>query len=77
MAKRHIIDVNGHPLTITVNGLMEQLNLSKNIAYNLCRRKDFPSNKIGKRIIIPVDVLNRWLEAHEGQIIEDVGNNKK
>ena len=50
-------------LTITVDELAQQLNVSRATAYNLARRKDFyPAFRIGHRLIISKQALNRWLD---------------
>ena len=50
-------------LTITVEELAQQLNVSRATAYNLARRKDFyPAFRIGHRLIISKQALSRWLD---------------
>ncbi|MCR4885726.1 MAG: helix-turn-helix domain-containing protein [Clostridiales bacterium] len=50
-------------LTITVEELAQQLNVSRTTAYNLARRKDFyPAFRIGHRMIISRQALSRWLD---------------
>lgn len=50
-------------LTITVEELAQQLNVSRTTAYNLVRNKDFyPAIRVGHRIIVSVQALIRWLE---------------
>ena len=50
-------------LTITVDELAQQLNVSRTTAYNLARRKDFyPAFGIGHRLIISKQALSRWLD---------------
>ena len=50
-------------LTITVDELAQQLNMSRATAYNLARRKDFyPAFRIGHRLIISKQALSRWLD---------------
>lgn len=48
-------------LTMNVTEISEQLGISKPIAYELTRREDFPSLKIGRRIVIPVEAFQKWL----------------
>lgn len=48
-------------LTITVPELAHTLNISRTNAYQLARRADFPSVKLGARWLIPVKPLERWL----------------
>lgn len=49
-------------LAISVIELAEQLGIGKTIAYQLVKRDDFPSVRIGDRILIPVDGLREWLK---------------
>lgn len=52
---------------IDVDELAEALGISKPTAYELCSRKDFPAIRVTpRRIIIPVDGLQRWLEEQSG-----------
>ena len=50
-------------LTISPDGLAKTLGIGRNAAYELCNRADFPSIRIGKRFIIPVDGLREWLQT--------------
>ena len=49
-------------LTYTVEEMGEALGIGRVKAYELANRRDFPKIRIGKRIVIPIDSLNRWLE---------------
>ena len=50
-----------------VDELAEALGISKPTAYELCNREDFPAIRVTpRRIIIPVDGLQRWLEEQSG-----------
>lgn len=52
---------------IDVDELAEALGISKPTAYELCNREDFPAIRITpRRIIVPVDGLQRWLEEQSG-----------
>lgn len=39
--------------------------------YDLCHRDDFPAIRIGKRIVIPKDGLQRWLVRQSGEALVD------
>lgn len=43
-----------------------ELGFSRNIAYQLLNRADFPTVKIGKRLYVRSDRLAEWLKNHEG-----------
>ena len=52
---------------IDVDELAAALGISKPTAYELCNREDFPAIRVTpRRIIIPVDGLQRWLEEQSG-----------
>ena len=51
-------------LTLTPEEAAKQLGVSKPTMYALCNRKDFPSVRVGRKIIIPLAALEKWLEAH-------------
>ena len=52
---------------IDVDELAEALGISKPTAYELCNREDFPAIRVTpRRIIIPVDGLQRLLEEQSG-----------
>ena len=57
-------------LTISVNELPKVLGVGRNSAYALVKRSDFPSVRIGRRIVIPVDALKKWLDEHTGVAAE-------
>ncbi|MBR1436744.1 MAG: helix-turn-helix domain-containing protein [Bacteroidales bacterium] len=46
---------------ISVHELAEQMGISLPKAYELANRPDFPSIRVGTRILIPVDELRLWL----------------
>ncbi len=49
-------------LTYTVLEMAEVLGISRPTAYELVKRKGFPAIRISdRRIVIPVDALNKWL----------------
>lgn len=47
---------------LSVTEMVETLGISRTTAYELVNREDFPSMRIGQRIIVPVGALDRWLE---------------
>ena len=52
---------NNIPNMITVPELQKVLFIGRDTAYNLVRRKDFPSVKLGKEYKIFLDKLPDWL----------------
>ena len=57
------------PLLLNVKQLAELLGVSDSSVYELIQEDDFPSLRIGKRIVIPKEELRKWIYAHtkEGQ----------
>jgi len=48
-------------VTLTVKEVAQALGVNVNAAYELVKQKDFPSIKVGRRILIPEEAFNRWL----------------
>ena len=49
-------------LTYTVHEMADVLGVSRGVAYELTKQKGFPAIRISeRRIVIPVDALNKWL----------------
>lgn len=49
------------PMLLTPNDVMRVLNLPKNQAYNLFRSKNFPSERVNGKHIIPKPRFLNWL----------------
>ena len=47
---------------MTVEMLTERLGISRTTAYSLVKRPDFPSTRIGKKIVISETALQAWLD---------------
>lgn len=53
--------------TYNVRDIAELLGICLPAAYELCNRADFPAIRVTpRRIIIPADGLQRWLEEQSG-----------
>ena len=52
------------PLLLNVTQLAELLGVSDSSVYELIQKDDFPSLRIGKRIVIPKEELRKWISAH-------------
>ena len=51
------------PLMLSVKQLAQVMGLSLPLAYDLAKREDFPAVKVSeRRIVIPKDALQRWIE---------------
>ena len=47
---------------LNVKQMAKYLGIGINTAYRLVHQEDFPSMRIGKRIIIPKEHLDRWID---------------
>ena len=51
-------------MTLTVDDLAAELNISRNTAYALADRKDFPSFRIGRRLLVNRALLQEWMDQN-------------
>ena len=51
----------------TANDLADLLPIGKTNLYSLVHSKDFPAITVGRRIIIPIDKFNEWLNSSVGK----------
>ena len=58
------------PLMLNVQDVSDVLGIGLAHAYEVVRRKDFPSITLGSRIIIPRDKLMEWLERQTAEKTE-------
>ena len=54
----------------TVNDLADILPIGKTNLYSLVHSKDFPAITVGRRIIIPIDKFNEWLNSAVGKKVK-------
>lgn len=47
--------------TITIEQTAELLGLGRSAAYEAARRGEFPTHRLGRRIVVPVPALLEWL----------------
>ena len=52
------------PLMLNMKQLSDLLGISDASAYELVQEEDFPSLRIGKRIVVPKEELRRWISVH-------------
>ena len=55
------------PLYLNADAVAKPLGISISSAYELMREKDFPSVRIGKRVIVPKENLQAWVESRIGK----------
>ena len=51
--------------TLTVRELSEMLGIGLTTTYELVRKKEFHTIKVGRRILIPKATVKKWLEGGE------------
>lgn len=51
------------PLFLNANMVAGLLGVSPSSAYELMREKDFPSLRIGNRLLVPKDQFQIWVEG--------------
>lgn len=61
---------NNKDLVLTLSELEDVLKIGRNTTLKLIYTENFPKIHIGKRILIPVVELERWLVDNTGQSIE-------
>lgn len=49
--------------------IQKEWGLGKNTVYALVNRADFPKIRVGRKILIPRDALNRWLDKQTEQAL--------
>ena len=49
------------PLTLNADQISRILGISRSASYELLRSADFPTVRIGKRMLVPKDKFIRWL----------------
>lgn len=53
-------------LVVTVNEAAAMLRISRGSAYEAVRRKEIPTIRIGRRLLVPLAALERLLDGDEG-----------
>ena len=51
-------------LTLSVEEAGKLLGVSRQVAYQLIHRADFPTLHIGRRILVPKKQLEEWMDRH-------------
>ena len=54
-------------MTLTVKQMADRLQVSMPTAYALTEQADFPVLRVGKKKLIPISALERWVEAQTGK----------
>ncbi len=51
-------------LTLSVEEAGKLLGVSRQVAYQLSRRSDFPTLHIGRRVLVPRKQLEEWMDRN-------------
>ena len=54
------------PAVLNANELATALGISRAGAYQLLHTESFPTLRIGKRLLVPRDKLNAWIDKNTG-----------
>ena len=54
------------PLFLNADTVAKALGVSPASGYELLHEKDFPSLRIGNRIVVPKEQFIRWVDEHTG-----------
>lgn len=60
--KQIYTDFEQLPIMLNADQLAQVLGISRAGAYQLMHAKDFPTIRIGKRMVVPKEKLIRWLD---------------
>lgn len=60
-------NIESDKLTLTVKEMSKILGIGANKAYQLTKTEDFPTIRLGTKILIPVKGLNEWIENQSKQ----------
>ena len=63
---KKVLDLQQMPMMLDVKDLTAILGLSRAGVYQLMHRKDFPTLKIGKRMLVPKDSFGEWIAQNIG-----------
>ena len=54
------------PLFLNAATVAKVLGIAPSSSYELMHEKDFPTLRIGNRIVVPKEAFIRWVEQHTG-----------
>ena len=54
-------------LAVSVPEAAKRIGVSRNLAFQMAQRGELPSVRVGRRRIVPLAALNRWLEEQAGE----------
>ena len=64
--KSSYTNYEGLPLFLNAEFISEILGISISSAYELMHKKDFPTLKVGNRMVVPKEKFRLWVEKNTG-----------
>jgi len=62
--RKRVVSLDEMPVTLNADEMAEVLHISRARAYQLLHRADFPTLKIGKRLLVTKDALRDWMQKN-------------
>jgi len=59
--KRSVLEELATQATISIEQAAKILGLGRTAAYEAARRGEFPTRRLGRRVVVPVPALLEWL----------------
>jgi excisionase family DNA binding protein len=59
--KHSVLDELAAQATISIEQAAKVLGLGRTAAYEAARRGEFPTRRLGRRVVVPVPALLEWL----------------
>ena len=66
MKRSHYTNYDQLPLFLNAELVAKTLGVAPSSAYELMHEKNFPTLRIGSRMVVPKDACIRWVESHTG-----------
>ena len=57
------------PLFLNANLVAQVLGVSISTAYEMMHAPDFPTLRVGSRMVVPKEKFIRWADAHAGGVV--------
>lgn len=67
MKESFYTDYNQLPLFLNAETLAKLLGISISSSYELMHEKSFPAIRIGSRLVVPKEKLQRWIDENAGK----------
>lgn len=62
--RKRVTSLDEMPVTLNADEMAEVLHISRARAYQLLHRSDFPTLKIGRRLLVTKDALRDWMRKN-------------